>query len=109
MANLIRHSSLIPSFFSEFLEPTLWHSPETESFIPAVNVCEDEKNYEIEVVVPGFNKEDFKLDVGKDMLTISAETKNETKEGEKKYSRREYSYASFTRSFPLPNDAKDDA
>ena len=110
MANLIRRSSAFPDLWREFYDLGFLGNQETNSFIPAVNISEDEKNYEIEVVAPGFKKEDFKVDMGNDMLTISAETKSESKEGdEKKYSRREYNYSSFTRSFPLPDNAKDDA
>lgn len=77
--------------------------------VPAVNISEDEKSYAIEVVAPGFRKEDFKLRVEDDILTISAETKSENKEERgKQYTRREYSYSSFTRSFHLPDNVKDD-
>jgi HSP20 family protein len=69
------------------------------------------KNYSVEVVAPGFKKEDFKLKVEDDILTISAESKSEKKEEgkEKEYTRREYSYSSFTRSFHLPDNVKDDS
>jgi HSP20 family protein len=80
--------------------------------LPAVNVSEDDKTYTIDVVAPGFKKEDFKINVNDDVLTISAESKTEsTNNGDnnRQYSRREYSYSSFTRSFSLPDNAKDDA
>lgn len=79
--------------------------------LPAVNISEDDKNYMVDVVSPGFKKEDFKIKVDGDILTISAETKQETAEGgnNKEYSRREYTYSSFTRSFQLPDNAKDDS
>jgi len=82
-----------------------------ENDFPAVNIAENEKNYSVEVVAPGFVKEDFKLKVEDDILTISAESKSEKKENgkEKEYTRREYSYNSFTRSFRLPDDVKDDS
>jgi len=78
---------------------------------PAVNVSEDEKNYMVEVIAPGFKKEDFKLKVDDDILTISAETKSETKDNGngREYTRREYSYNSFARSFRLPDNVKDDS
>jgi HSP20 family protein len=81
------------------------------SSLPAVNVSEDEKGYEIEVAAPGFNKEDLKINVEDDILTISAESKKEFKENGngRQYSRREYSYSAFTRSFSLPDNAKDDS
>ena len=82
-----------------------------ERDFPAVNIAEDEKNYSVEVVAPGFQKEDFKLKVEDDVLTISAESRSEKKENGKgkEYTRREYSYNSFTRSFRLPDDVKDDS
>lgn len=83
--------------------------PQAKNQLPAVNISEDSKNYLVDVVSPGFKKEDFKIKVDNDVLTISAETKSETSEGsEKEYSRREYSYSSFTRSFRLPENAQDD-
>jgi len=78
---------------------------------PAVNISEDEKIYAVEVIAPGFRKDDFKLKVEDDLLTISAETKSEKKEPEngREFTRREYSYSSFTRSFRLPDNVKDDS
>jgi HSP20 family protein len=86
-----------------------WSRP-GEGF-PAVNVLENEKNYMVELVAPGFQKDDFTLKVEEDILTISAENKSEKTEGndKKEYTRREYSYSSFTRSFHLPDNVKDDA
>jgi HSP20 family protein len=75
---------------------------------PAVNISETDTAYDIELAVPGFKKEDFKLKVEDDVLTISAEGKTEEKIEEKNYSRREYHYSSFQRSFRLPDNAKDD-
>ena len=78
---------------------------------PAVNIAENDKNYTLEVVAPGFAKDDFKLKVDDDVLTISAETKSENNNNgkDKDYTRREYSYGSFTRSFRLPDNVKDDS
>jgi HSP20 family protein len=83
----------------------------SKSTLPAVNVSEDEEHYHIDMVAPGFKKEDFKINVKDDVLTISAEAKTESEnnDGNRKYSRREYSYSSFTRSFTLPDNARDDA
>ena len=79
--------------------------------LPAVNVSEDNKNYNVEVIAPGFKKEDFKISVEDDVLSIRAESQHEQADGgrDKQYSRREYSYNAFTRSFRLPDNAKDDA
>lgn len=80
------------------------------SSLPAVNISEDNQCYCIDVVAPGFKKDDFKLNVEDDMLTISAEAKSETtdQDNNKQYSRREYSHSSFTRSFRLPENVKDE-
>ena len=72
--------------------------------MPAVNVSERENEFEVEVVAPGYNKADFKIKLEKDLLTISAETKEnqEQKEGEKVI-RREFTSSAFSRSFTLPD------
>ncbi|MEI2737455.1 MAG: Hsp20/alpha crystallin family protein [Chitinophagaceae bacterium] len=72
-----------------------------------VNVKETEKGYLLEVVAPGFEKADFKVNLNQNLLTISAEKKEELKEEKEKQIRREYSYRSFKRSFTL--DEKIDA
>lgn len=79
--------------------------------LPAVNIGEDEQSYHVEVVAPGFKKEAFKINMDDDLLTISAEQKQESNEGGegKQYSRREYSYGSFTRSFQLPDNTQGEA
>jgi HSP20 family protein len=94
-------------FDMDFFEPRF---SSLRNQLPAVNLSEDQKNYTVEVVAPGYKKEDFHLKVDNDILTISAESKTEKKEGDdKEYSRREYSVSSFTRSFKLPENAKDDS
>src|SRR2546423_11054850 len=72
--------------------------------MPAVNVKENEKDYEIELAAPGMKKEDFRIDVENGILTISAEKKEEKEQKEDKYTRREFSYSSFNRSFSLPQN-----
>jgi HSP20 family protein len=78
------------------------------SRVPAVNVSETDGQYQIELAAPGLKKEDFKLNLDRDVLTISAEHQSEHSENDKKYNKREYSYASFVRSFTLPDSADDD-
>jgi len=70
--------------------------------VPAVNIAETENEFHIELAVPGLKKEDFKIALDKNVLSVSAEKKVE--DG-KKYSKREYSYNSFVRSFTLPESA----
>jgi HSP20 family protein len=76
--------------------------------LPAVNVKETEKNYEIEVAAPGRSKKDFKISAENGVLTISSEQKEEKEEKQKDYTRREFSYSSFSRSFALPENANED-
>ncbi|TZF81329.1 Hsp20/alpha crystallin family protein [Pedobacter sp. BS3] len=77
------------------------------SRVPAVNICETDGEYHIELAAPGLKKEDFKINLDRNVLNISAEKKTENAENNKKYNRREYSYSSFVRSFALPDSADD--
>ena len=72
---------------------------------PAVNIAETENDFQIELATPGLKKEDFKINLDKNVLTVSAEKKAEENTESKKFSKREYSYNSFTRSFTLPDSA----
>lgn len=76
---------------------------------PLVNVVENASDFKLEVAAPGLNKEDFKISIEKDQLIITA--KKETKEGEttEKYSRREFNFTSFKRSFYLPETVNGEA
>ncbi|MBC8986611.1 Hsp20/alpha crystallin family protein [Pedobacter sp. N36a] len=67
--------------------------------MPAVNISETNDQYHIEMAVPGLKKEDFKVNLEGDVLTISAEVKKE----DKQYKKQEFSYTSFLRSFTLPD------
>lgn len=75
------------------------------SKVPAVNIAETENQFHIELAVPGLKKEDFKISLDKNVLSISAEKKTENTEEGKKYSKKEYAYNSFVRSFTLPETA----
>jgi len=72
------------------------------SRVPAVNIAESEKGYHLEFAVPGFSKEDVKIHVENEVLTVSGEHKVEEGSDQKKYGRKEFSYTSFKRSFTLP-------
>ena len=71
------------------------------SRVPAVNIAENENEFHIELAAPGLKKEDFKINLDKNVLNVSADKKVENVEGTK-FSKREYNYTSFTRSFTLP-------
>ncbi|MFZ7116552.1 MAG: Hsp20/alpha crystallin family protein [Bacteroidota bacterium] len=103
---LVPFRGLMSDFFEadDLLLNRLWK----KDFVPAVNISETDKNYEIELVAPGLKKNEFKVNVENGILTISAEHQEEKKEKEKNYTRQEYSYNSFSRSFSLPDNSKDD-
>ena len=69
---------------------------------PAVNVAESENGFDIELAVPGLKKEDFKINLDKNLLTVSAEVKKEEAAEVKKYNKKEFSFNSFSRTFTLP-------
>lgn len=73
--------------------------------VPAVNISETEDQYEIELAAPGLKKEDFKLNLEKNILNVSAGRKTETVNENKNVSRKEFSFSSFSRSFTLPEAA----
>jgi HSP20 family protein len=73
--------------------------------VPAVNIAETENEFNVELAAPGLKKEEFKISLDKNVLTVSSEKKTENVEEGKKFSKREYSYNSFSRSFTLPESA----
>lgn len=77
--------------------------------IPAVNIQENEKEYHLELAVPGLKKEDIKVQFDNGLLSIFAEQKHEEEANESNYTRREFSYQSFKRSFRLPEIINEDA
>lgn len=108
---LVRISNRYPSLMDRFFGPELfnWSNhnfSSTDTTIPSVNIKESNEDFEVEVAAPGLTKNDFKIELNHDVLTISSEKENEreTKEGQE-FSVREFSYQSFSRSFTLPNTA----
>ena len=93
---------------SRFFDDSFWGNPGDMGSKVPVNLRETEASYEMELVAPGLRKEDFKLNLSNDMLTISFEENNENKEvnNEEGWVRQEYRKRSFSRSFHL-NDAID--
>jgi HSP20 family protein len=71
-------------------------------------VVENEGQFRIELAAPGLTREDFNVNVHEDVLTISSEKKTEDEEGKENYTRREFGYASFKRSFNLPETVDGD-
>jgi HSP20 family protein len=101
--------SLFDDFFTkDLLNWGLSNNSSTNTTIPLVNIKETNDNFEVEMAAPGMNKEDFKVELDGNVLTIISENKdeNEVKEGDR-YTRREFSYQSFQRSFQLPKEVVD--
>jgi HSP20 family protein len=76
--------------------------------MPAVNVRENKNAFKLDVAAPGFKKEDFKLEMHNGYLTISGESKEEKEDKDEKYTRQEYRYNSFSRSFSVPENVNSD-
>jgi HSP20 family protein len=91
----------MPNIFDEDLFTGL--SNRTAS-TPAVNIKEDEKKYSLELAIPGINKNDLKIDIKEDVITISSEMKKESEENSDGYKRKEFSYSAFSRSFYVPEN-----
>ncbi|MEM6720182.1 MAG: Hsp20/alpha crystallin family protein [Bacteroidota bacterium] len=101
-----RRSADFPSIFDELFQ-TDWFggtiNPTTaKRNIPAVNIKETDEDFGIEVAAPGKTKEDFKLSLDHNVLTISTEDKKEETKKEENYTRKEFSFSAFERSFQLP-------
>ncbi len=104
-----RNESYFPSVFDRFFNSELmdWdysNFSSTNTSMPAVNVRETNDDFIIEMAAPGMTKEDFKISLLNNTLTISSEKKNEKEESDKKYTRKEFSYQSFQRSFSVPGN-----
>ncbi|MCK8522083.1 Hsp20/alpha crystallin family protein [Aquimarina sp. D1M17] len=105
--SLIKRTDRLPFLFDDFLN-TDWFGGTNVSKIgfntPAVNIKESDNDFTIELAAPGLAKEDFNIELDNEVLHISSEVKSEkeTKEA-RKYTRKEFGYRSFKRSFNLPD------
>lgn len=111
--NLVkRNLEYFPSILDEFLKPDWFGGSQNAlASVPAVNIRETDAEFVLELAVPGKKKEDFSIEIDRNVLTIASETKteNEQKDTHGRYTRREYSYSSFTRSFTLPQTVNADS
>jgi len=101
----------MPSFFNDFFKPSndwLDNGFEKTLSVPAVNISEKDETYNVSVAAPGMKKDDFKIDLDGDVLTISGEQEKTNENQDERYNRREYNYSSFCRSFTLPEEVKRD-
>ena len=112
--DIVKRNRLMPStsFFDDFLTRNLfdWSDWSTEGgTLPKVNIIETNEDFTVEMAAPGMKKEDFHVELDNDMLTIHSEISDEKEEkGDANYTRKEFSYQSFKRSFYLPKTVKAD-
>jgi HSP20 family protein len=97
-------NNVFDSLFSEALNKNL-----TVNKVPGVNILETEQDYKIELAAPGLVKEDFQINLKKDTLSVWVEKKEIETEVKKDYTRKEFEYSSFARSFVLPESVNVDS
>ena len=101
-----------PAFFNNLVTKDIWNwdmdnnSP-TNTTIPAVNIRETSDNFLVEMAAPGLKKEDFKVELNGNSLTITSEKVEEEAKEEERFTRKEFSYQSFLRIFTLPKEVVD--
>lgn len=96
-------SNWIDDLFNTDAVPSMFTNRfNTDFSLPKVNIKETSDDYSLELAVPGFKKDDFNIDLDDHVLTISSEKKTEAENTEDNYTRREFGYSSFKRTFSLP-------
>ncbi len=114
MTNLLtRQSSLLPSIFDDLDNPwtdlvSNFRIGSNNFSVPAVNITSQNGDYLISMAVPGMKKDDFKIDYKDNLLTISCSKEDSTEDKNARYTRKEYNYTSFSRSFTIPNEVNSD-
>jgi HSP20 family protein len=103
-------ASLRGSMLSDFFDDErFFNSPWLRGGnMPAVNVKETDKNYEVELAAPGYDKKDFNISIDNGLLTVSAEKQQESEKKEDNYTRREFGFSSFSRAFNLPQNINEE-
>lgn len=99
----ITFSNLIDRFLDDSMQRSAY-----SSFVPKVDIIENEASFELHVEVPGMNKEDFNIEVKDNYLTVSGERKFRSEKNEKDFQSIETRYGSFSRSFALPDNIQGD-
>lgn len=113
MNKLVSRNGLLPtaSFFDDFLTRDLINWPGWTgegSSVPRVNIVETNDDFKVEMAAPGMSKKDFHVELDNDMLTILSEMSSDTQGRDQSFTRKEFSYQSFKRSFYLPNMVESD-
>ncbi|WP_420602422.1 Hsp20/alpha crystallin family protein [Flagellimonas sp.] len=103
MSLVKRNNLFFPSLMNDLFTPDWFGGVDNwNPSVPAVNIKDNTDGFELELAVPGAKKEDFKVEVDNDILTISSEAKSENEETKENYTRKEFTYSSFNRAFTLP-------
>ena len=109
--NLMNRNKNLNTFFDDFLMKDLFHLSNKVSnqpqFTPSVNIQSYNGNYELQVLAPGMNKSDFKIEVDQNKLIVSAEIANKEDKEENNFIRKEFNFYSFKRSFTLRKEQVD--
>ena len=102
----------LPSWFDDVLGKSFGNefmsNFNTGITLPAVNVMDTDNEFVVEMAVPGLKKSDFKIDIDNHILSVGAETKSETNEDNENYTRREFGYSSFKRTFAIPDSVENE-
>ncbi|MBN1416019.1 MAG: Hsp20/alpha crystallin family protein [Bacteroidales bacterium] len=99
--------SLVEEYFNGDFLPRFFDA-ESYNSVPSVNIVEGKNEYRIDVAAPGLGKEDFRIQVDKNILTVSSEKEEKGEEKDEKVMRKEFSYYSFKRCFSLPDTVNSD-
>ena len=110
----LTRQTAMPSVFDDFFKPwSQWFDDAATvgrvANLPAVNIRENGDRYIVTMAAPGLKKEDFHIDVENNMLSIRSEKEESQETANEKYTRKEYSYTAFSRSFSLPEDVRQEA
>lgn len=106
--NLPSFSSWFDNFFENSLGTEFLSNFNTGITLPAVNIKETNNEFILELAIPGMKKSDFIIDVENKILSIASEIKREEEETKENYTRREFGYSSFKRTFTLPDSVETD-
>ncbi|NVO02571.1 MAG: Hsp20/alpha crystallin family protein [Bacteroidetes bacterium] len=96
------------NLFDNFFEREFGELEKNCGHMPATNIIDKKESFELELAVPGLQKEDFKISLENNLLTISSEKECKKTDEDSTYSRKEFSYCSFSRSFTLPKTVNTD-
>jgi HSP20 family protein len=111
--SLARQASLMPTVFDDLVNPwadllSNFRLSSSNFSVPAVNITTQNGDYTIAMAVPGMKKDDFKIDFDDNLLTISCSKEETNEDNNSRFTRKEYNYSSFSRTFTIPNEVNAD-